>query len=406
MLPASHRFQMKAFSALSSTALGLALLLAGCGGGGSAPAGAQGGRAPRTLMLAETDVALVITGRMEEGVPITGVLRPSQTISVRSRLEGDIEGVYVLEGEAVRGGQVLARFEASEQVSDQQSARADRVAAQGELATAQWNFEQTQELYRAGAVAERDMRASQQAVTTARARVAAAAAREQSMGSTVRDTRVLAPANAVVERRVVEPGERVARGAELFTLVRNETLELNAAVPERLATRLAPGQIVRFDAAGRTFEGRVARVSPTIDPDSRSVTVYVQVPNARGELRGGTFASGVVVARTVESTIVVPLPAVRQSAEGGQFVYRIAGSEVEQVPVTLGVVNPAGAQAEVTSGLVAGDRVIVGNVGAVGRGMQVQVIGGDRPPATGSEAAPAATAPLSGAATAPTQRER
>lgn len=357
-------------------------------------------------MLSATDVAVVVTGRMEEGVPVTGVLQPSQTISVRSRLEGDIEGVYVREGEAVRSGQVLARFEASEQVSDQQSARAERVAAQGELATAQWNLEQTQELYRAGAVAERDLRTAQQAVTTARARVAAAAAREQSTGSTVRDTRVLAPANAIVDRRLVEPGETVARGAELFTLVRNETLELNAAVPERLATGLAPGQIVRFDAAGRTFEGRVARVSPTIDPDSRSVTVYVQVPNPRRDLRGGTFASGMVVARTVESTTVVPLPAVRQSAEGGQFVYRIAGSEVEQVPVTLGVVNPAGAQAEVTSGLVAGDRVIVGNVGAVGRGMQVQVIGGDRPPATGSGSAPAATAPLSGAATAPTQRER
>jgi membrane fusion protein (multidrug efflux system) len=399
---------MKRFSAPSSAALALAVLLAGCGGGGSSPAAAQGGRAPRTLMLSESDVAVVITGRMEEGVPITGVLQPSQTISVRSRLEGDIEGVYVREGEPVRSGQVLARFEASEQVSEQQSARAERVAAQGELATAQWNLEQTQELYRAGAVAERDLRTAQQAVTTARARVAAAAAREQSTGSTVRDTRVLAPANAVVERRVVEPGERVARGAELFTLVRNETLELNAAVPERLATRLAPGQTVRFDAAGQTFEGRVARVSPTIDPTTRSVTVYVQVPNARGQLRGGTFASGVVVARTVESTTMVPLPAVRQTAEGEQFVYRIAGNVVEQVPVTLGVVNAAGGRAEVTSGLAPGDRVIVGNVGTVGRGMQVQILGGDRPPSTGgdagSDAVPAAPAPATQAA--PTQRER
>lgn len=398
---------MRRFSALSSAALATLLVtLAGCGGGGSAPAGAQGGgRAPRTLMLSESDVAVVITGRMEEGVPITGVLQPIQTISVRSRLEGDIDAVYVREGESVRAGQVLARFEASEEVSDQQSARAERVAAQGELATAQWNLEQTQELFRAGAVAERDLRAAQQAVTTARARVAAAAAREQSTGSTVRDTRVVAPASAVVERRLVEPGERVAPGAELFTLVRNETLELNAAVPERLATRLAPGQTVRFDAAGRTFEGRVARVSPTIDPNTRSVTVYVQVPNPRGDLRGGTFASGVVVARTVESTTIVPLPAVRQTTEGEQFVYRIAGSTVEQVRVTLGVVNAAGAQAEVTRGLAAGDRVIVGNVGAVGRGMDVQVIGGDRPP-VGSAPAPAGGAVAPGTTTAPTQRER
>jgi membrane fusion protein, multidrug efflux system len=391
---------MKASSALVSAALtGIALALTACGGGGSAPAAAQqGARAPRTLMLAEADVATVTSGRMEEGVAITGVLRPTHTIAVRARLEGDIEGVYVREGEPVRAGQLLARFEASEQVSGRESARADRIAAQGDLATAEWNLEQTRELHRAGAVAERDLRAAQQAVTTARARVAAAAAREQTTGTTVRDTRVLAPSNAVVSRRLVEPGERVARGAELFTLVRSETLELTAAVPERMAGSLTPGQAVRFQAAGRSFEGRVARLSPTIDPVTRSVTVYVQVPNPRGELRGGTFASGVVVARAVDGATIVPLTAVRQDAQRNEFVYRIAGDIVEQIPVTLGVVNTATGRAQVLSGLAVGDRVIVGNVGAVGRGMRVQILGGDRPaePAGASSGPGAAAAAPAG----------
>jgi membrane fusion protein, multidrug efflux system len=378
---------MKVSFARASVLLLIVLLAAACGGGGSAPASAQGGRAQRTLMLSEADVATVGVGRIEQGVAISGVLRPNQTIAVRARIEGDIQQVHVREGEPVRAGQLLAVFEAIEQVSGQASARAERVAAEGELSTAQWNLEQTEELYRAGAVAERDLRAAQQAVTTARARVAAARTREQTTGMTVRDTRVLAPTAAVVSRRLVEPGERVSRGAELFTLVRNEILELTAAVPERLAGTVSPGQVVRFQAAGRSFEGRVARVSPTIDPSTRSITVYVQIPNPRGELIGGTFASGAVVSRAVDGATIVPLPAVRQTVERTDFVYRIAGDVVEQIPVTLGVVNTATDEAEVLSGLASGDRVIVGNVGAVGSGMRVQIVGGDRPEAASAGAA-------------------
>ena len=366
-------------------------------------AGARGGRAPRTLILAATDVATVANSTIEEGIPITGVLRPIQTVALRARLEGDLEGVYAREGERVRGGQLLARFEASEQTSEAQSAVAERVAAEGELATAQWNFEQTRELHRAGAVAERDLRTAQQAVTTARARLAAAQARVRTTGTEVRETRVLAPTSGVIARRLVEPGEHVARGAELFTLVRNETLELTAAVPERRASSIAPGQRVRFDAGGRRFDGRVARISPTIDPASRSVTVYVQVPNATGDLRGGTFASGTVVARLIEGALVVPLAAIRQTAAREPFVYRIAAGTVEQVSVALGITNESSGIAEVLSGLARGDRVIVGNVSGIGRGMRVQVIGGDRPRAdAGSRPpSPAATNQSPAAAGAP-----
>jgi len=377
---------MKASSARASAAFApLVAVLLACGGdAGGTPASPPGSAAERrTLMLATTDVALVSTGPVEDGVAITGVLRPYQSASVRARLEGNIDAVYVREGEAVRAGQVLARFDAVEQVSGQESARAERIAAEGELSTAQWNVEQTRELHRAGAVAERDLRAAEQAVTTARARLAAARAREQTTSMTVRDTRVLAPISAIVERRLVEPGERVNSGAELFTLVRNEILELTAAVPERRASAIAPGQPVRFEAGGRRFSGRVARVSPTIDPATRSVTVYVQVPNPGGALRGGTFASGVVVSRTIDSALLVPLPAVRQTADQQQFVYRIAGNEVEEVQVTTGLVNEAAGVAQIVTGLTVGDRVIVGNVGTIGRGMRVQVIGGDAPDTAG-----------------------
>lgn len=321
-------------------------------------------------------------------MPITGTLQPIQTIEVRSRLEGDLTAVYVREGNAVRTGQVLAVFESLDQQGGEQSARADQVAAQGELSTAEWNLEQTRELHRLGAVPERDLRAAQQSVTTARARKAAADARLRSMRLGVRDTRVLAPTSGTVQARHVEPGEHVSRGGQLFTLVRNDVLELAAAVPERRASSVTVGQRVRFEAGGKQFEGRVSRLSPTIDASTRALTVYIQVPNASGILKGGTFASGTVVSRIISDALTVPIPAIRQQASGESFVYKIAGGVVEQPTVTVGVINESTGLAQVLTGLADGDRVIVGNVGTIGRGMHVEIIGGDTPP-QGGAAAPA-----------------
>src|SRR5512133_1687523 len=171
---------------------------AGAGGGGRQGGGAgAGGRPSPSITLAETDVATVAPTTIEDGIALTGDLRPSETIDVRSRIEGDLQQVYVREGQQVSAGQLLARFEASEQESSRASAEADRVAARAELSNAQWTLEQNESLFKAGAIAERDFKVSQQAVATSRARLAAAEARLRATGNEARDTRVLAPASGV-----------------------------------------------------------------------------------------------------------------------------------------------------------------------------------------------------------------
>jgi membrane fusion protein, multidrug efflux system len=346
----------------------------GPGGGGGA-----GGRAAPSITLAATDVATVAPMTIEDGVALTGDLHPLETIDVRSRIEGDLMAVYVREGEQVGAGQLLARFEASAQESSRASAEADRVAANAELANAQWTLEQNESLFKAGAIAERDLKTSQQAVATARARLAAAVARLRASGNEARDTRVVAPASGVVEKRLVDGGVHLARGAPMFTIVRSGTLELAAAVPARQAAAVRAGQVVHFLADGRRFDGKVARVSPTIDPTTRSVTVYVQVPNPGNTLRGGTFATGRVVNRTLTNALAIPTAALRQGQEDGKpFVYRIDGKTLNVAPVQLGVVDEQLGVAQVTEGLQNGDKVIVGNVGTLGRGMQVTIAGAER----------------------------
>ncbi len=347
----------------------------GPGGGG----GGAGGRPSPSITLSESDVATVAPMTIEDGVALTGDLRPLETIDVRSRIEGDLVSVYVREGQQVSAGQLLASFEASTQESSRASAEADRVAANAELQNAQWTLEQNESLFKAGAIAERDLKASQQAVTTARARLAAAVARLRASGNEARDSRVVAPASGVVEKRLVDGGVHLARGAPMFTIVRSGTLELAAAIPARQATPVRTGQVVHFVADGRRFDGKVARVSPTIDPTTRSVTVYVQVPNPGNSLRGGTFATGRVVARTLTNVLAVPTAALRQGQEDGRpFVYRIDGKTLNPAPVQIGAVDEQLGVAQVTEGLQNGDRVIVGNVGTLGRGMQVTIAGAER----------------------------
>jgi membrane fusion protein (multidrug efflux system) len=350
---------------------------------GGAPAGA---RQAGSVVLSGADLYTLAPGRIEVSIAISGGLRPIETLVVRARLEGDVVDVRVREGDRVTQGALLARFESTEQEAALRSAEADKVAAETDAKTAQWNLEQTRDLLQAGAVPERDYRAAEQVATSAVARLAASEARLRAAALVERDTRIVAPVSGTVERRVIEPGVRALRGSELFTLVRTDVLELTAAVPARQAGDVRGGQPVRFTADGRQIEGRVARVSPTVDPTSQSVTVYVQVPNRNDALKGNTFATGQIVASAFEGQLLVPQQAVRQPAAGAgaePFVWRVQGGVLERAVVKLGVVDEGRGIVQVLDGLTAGDQVVVGNVGMLGAGMQVQLIGGE-PRATGA----------------------
>jgi RND family efflux transporter MFP subunit len=343
----------------------------------AAPA-ANAARPGGSVVLSNADVFKVETGLIEEGVPVSGGLRPIETLSIRARLDGEVLDVPVREGDAVARGDLLARFESVEQEAALRSAEADKLATESEASTAQWNLDQTRDLFRSGAVPERDMRTAEQTAATAKARLAAAEARLRSASVLERDTRVIAPVAGTIERRSIERGVRATRGAELFTLVRTDVLELTAAVPARRIGGIRVGQAVRFAADGRNIEGRVARISPTIDPASQSVTVFVQVPNPGGALKGNTFATGQIIERALPGTLLIPQAAVRQtaaSAGAAPFVWRIVGGALERAPVQLGVVDEARGVVQVISGLSAGDEIVVGNVGMMGAGMQVQLIG-------------------------------
>ncbi len=372
--------------ALSLGLTAATIVVAGCGndtadakGVPPTATGSKGGSKIRSIAVAPSDIATAQLGSLSDGVPITGLLRPLQSVDMHARIEGDLTGVYVREGQHVQQGQLLAQFEAVAQESAAASARAGQSAAKADLSQAEWNFKQSGDLFHAGAISEADYRVSQQAVDAARARLAATDAALQQANIAARDTKVVAPISGVIDKKLVDIGEHITKGASIFTLVRSQTLELAANVPERRASSIRIGQKVSFAAQGLSFTGKVARVSPTIDPTTRSITVYVDVDNPDGALKGNSLATGDVIASTVNGVLLVPTSALHQTADSGKtYVYRVNTGTVEQVFVNLGIVNDQAALAQITSGLKTGDQVVVGNVGTLAPGTQIQVIGGDR----------------------------
>jgi membrane fusion protein (multidrug efflux system) len=342
--------------------------------------GARGGGGARvsSIVLGPADVGKATRGQVEATIPISGDLKAFDLNLVRSRIDGVIEKVYVREGQFVAAGTLLAKFESSEQEASLRSADADIAAAKNDLDTQLWNAEQSRTLFKAGAIAERDLKLAEQAADAARARLAASEARQRTAANVLRDTKVAAPFAGSVEKRLVQDGENTPRGTQMFTMVRTTTLELVGSLPARSSDAVKIGQTVRFTADGRAFTGKVARVSPTIDPASRSVAVYVTVPNPRGLLKGNTFATGQVVTTVVNEALVVPVSAIRDNADGTRrFVYKIQGGELAMSIVQVGIVDEARQTIQVLDGLRDGDQVVVGNPGTLGAGMKVTIIGSE-----------------------------
>jgi len=121
------------------------------------------------------------------------------------------------------------------------------------------------------------------------------------------------------------------------------------------------------------FTGTIDRLTPTADPVTRQVTIFVTLPNIGGKLIAGLFAEGRVDAETRKG-IIVPLSAIDESGPT-PLVTRIRDGKAERVPVTLGLRQAEAELVEVTSGLTEGDVVVLGAARTLSTGTPVRVVG-------------------------------
>jgi RND family efflux transporter MFP subunit len=361
-----------------------ALLAAACGGN-KADENASTEAPP--LVLSDQDVASAQLSSIAGGAVLTGSLQPAWIIKISAQVPGTINRIAVDRGVAVREGQVLAVIQAEGIRGAAEGARAGVAAAQANLAVARQRMESAETLRKAGAMSEIDYKAAAAGYEAARAQLAAARAQAAGAIEAAVSATIRAPMNGVINSRNVDVGENVSPGDELFTLVRSDELELAGQVSLDAAASIRPGQPVIFSLPAypnREFRGAVSRIEPMANPQTRQVGVYVRMKNPGG-IVGGQFATGRIVGQSAQEATVVPQAAIR-GVGADTHVLVIQNGRVAKRPVTTGAADPSSGMVAVTSGLQAGEMVIVATA-AIAEGARVQV--GSSPAAAG----PAATAP-------------
>ena len=238
-------------------------------------------------------------------------------------------------------------------------ARAGTAQARAALNLAQTSVQRSRELYQIGAVSRQELEVAEAQYAAARAQLDLAEATLAAAQIQLRDATVTAPFAGTITQRSVEPGEAVSPVVASFVLAQLDTVYVELAVPERLRSGLRVGQTVAVtvDAEpGSQFAGKIEKIQPAATVSSRSFTVKVRVPNAQRVLRPGAFARGTITVSVRSGVLQIPEQSVLVTA-GNPVLFVVQNDRAIRREVALG--ERQGGFIEITSGLAAGDVVIV-----------------------------------------------
>ena len=293
------------------------------------------------------------TADMPRRLVANGNVAPWQEAIIGSEAGGlRLTDVRVNVGDTVRAGDVLAVFAADSVQADMAQATAALMEAEAASADAAGNAARARTLKDSGALSTQQINQFNTGAQTAQARVEAARAAVSSQRLRLRHSRVQAPDDGIISARNATVGAVVPAGAELFRMIRQGRLEWRAEVTATELGSLRPGTVATLAGpGGATINGRVRMVAPTVDLQSRTALVYVDlVPPETGTLavRAGMYARGEFELGSTPA-LTVPQQAV-VVRDGFSYVFRVnPDNRVRQVKVTTG--RRLGERLEVVDGI-------------------------------------------------------
>lgn len=319
------------------------------------------------------NVAVARSDTLRSGPAISGALMPDREARIRAEIAGAVLATNAEQGERVSAGAVLARLDDASVRDAAISARSAVAQATVAALQATRELQRSKTLAAAGAIAEREVEGAERANLGAQAQLADATARLSSADKNVRNTIIRAPFAGVVSERAVSPGDIVAPGSALFTIIDPRSLRVEASVPTSALADVRIGAPVLFTVNGsdRVLEGRVTRVNPMVDAQTKQVRLLASVPNQAGALVAGLFVEGRVAAEK-RIGVMIPESAIDQTGLTPS-VMRLKGGKVEKVEVQLGVRDEAAAMFEVAIGIASGDTVLLGAARGISVGSSVVV---------------------------------
>jgi RND family efflux transporter MFP subunit len=372
----------------------LAVSGSGCGNDpktarAAGPAKAQG---PRPVRVVAAEV-----GRLPRTVTVTGTLAADEEVVAGFKVAGRVSEIAADLGSPVRKGQVLARLDptdfrlrveqaeaalrqvraglglprdgSAENVDPEKTALVRE--ARAVLEEARLNRDRMALLWEKNYIAKSEADASLSRLLVAESRYQAALEEirnrqellaERSSGlalarQQLADAVLTAPIDGAVRERRASVGEYLAAGAPVFSLVRIHPLRLRVAVTEREAPSVRVGQtvLVRLEGDPSVHSGRVARLSPSITEQNRTLIVEAEVANPNGRLRPGSFARAEIVVEADRTVVMVPASAVVTFA-GLEKVFFVKDGKAVEKRIRTG--RRSGDRVEILEGVAAGEPVV------------------------------------------------
>jgi membrane fusion protein (multidrug efflux system) len=316
--------------------------------------------APKVFEFAAGDLAELKREALGRDIPISGSVRPLLSATVRAKVPAEVARVGAQEGDRVAAGHALVVLDTADLKARAEAQQAAVAEMRARLDLARKNQANNQALLEKSFISQNAYDGVINTVQVAEANLRSADAQAAIAERALADAQIRAPFAGIVAKRWVNVGDKVSADMPVVHLMDLSLMELEAQVPVAEIPYVKVGQEVAFRVdgfLGRPFTGRVERVNPSAEAGSRSISIFVTIPNADGALRGGMFASGSLSARLGTEVDVIPLSALLE--EGGQtFVYVVKQGKVERRSVTVGTRNADRGLVEVREGLERGLPVI------------------------------------------------
>ncbi len=209
-------------------------------------------------------------------------------------------------------------------------------------------------------------------------RARGARAEEARVKTLLKYTQITAPFTGVVTKRYANTGSMIQAGTAsqsqampIVRLSQNNLLRLVLPVPESAAPRIRVGETVdvHVPSMNRTFPGRVARSTGTVQQSTRTMDTEVDVPNPSLTLLPGLYAEVELRLERRDNVLAVPLDAVERAGDTARVYTVQEPGVIHIVPVTLGLESSQ--RVEIRSGLQEGEQVVVGRLAGLKEGQRV-----------------------------------
>ncbi len=354
----------------------LCLTLAACNRGAPpADKAAAAGASDRPVLVSPEDLITVQTNALVSGPAITGSVQPETRADLRAEVPAVVLQVLKENGDSVRRGELLVRLDDSAIRENLASAEEAARAATQSFDQAERQLQRLKTLRESGMASTQQLEDAEVRRNNSQSDLAAAKTRAAQARQQLDRTQTRAPFDGIVSERKVSAGDTAQVGKELLKVVDPRSMRFEGLVSADRIGSVRLGAPVTFRVNGygdKEFTGKVARINPAANPTTRQVEVLVSISDSAANRVSGLYAEGRVEAVSVPALMLPQASLVREGDKA--YAWRVAGSVLQKVSITLGERDARRGDYAVLSGLATGDKLLRAPGASLKDGQKVQQV--------------------------------